>query len=467
MNFGLNGPPGPPGPPGSPGISGLPGPVGSRGPISGPPGPRGPQGLPGNRGPQGPPGPPGDINTLLEGTNLKDKLRDFRSLMYPKLFYKPTGEIGINTANPEGTLDVNMTKANLTGINIKRNEFNSRMKMSIDPSGDSVINLNQDTILGTDGVKSKIPKLKVNNFLETKGANSEFNLKNINTIFNDSSDNNIISGDTFINGDVEIKGNMKINNDFYLDPDPEEKKDIKFDFSLSDGLPYYIKNEKAVVQSGEARNAESSTLRINIDTSPKDSVQIWSDNNMYHKFEGSGEVHHKGSVSCKDLTFSEDGEESSISKFLFEPGLIVMWYGEVNEVPKGWAICDGKNGTPNLRDRFIVGAGNEYKLGKIGGSMTEKLSIDQIPVHSHTYQDSVWSEAFGPMRPRRWEVGMRGRRKDGTDNDNEQYGYEDKTDKKDKKNEDDDEEFDTGLNGSSHENRPPYKVLYYIIKLTE
>ena len=57
------------------------------------------------------------------------------------------------------------------------------MKMSIDPSGDSVINLNQDTILGTDGVKSKIPKLKVNNFLETKGANSEFNLKNINTIF--------------------------------------------------------------------------------------------------------------------------------------------------------------------------------------------------------------------------------------------------------------------------------------------
>ena len=113
--------------------------------------------------------PPGDINKLLENTNLKDKLRDFRSLMYPKLFYKPTGEIGINTANPEGALDVNMTKANLVGINIKRNEFNSRMKMSIDPSGDSVINMNKDTVLGTEGVKSKIPKLKVKTFMQTKG----------------------------------------------------------------------------------------------------------------------------------------------------------------------------------------------------------------------------------------------------------------------------------------------------------
>ena len=119
----------------------------------------------------------GDINKLLEGTNLKDKLRDFRTLMYPKLFYKPTGEIGINTANPEGALDVNMTKANLGGINIKRNEFNSRM--SIDPSGTQVINMNKDTVLGTEGVK----KLMLKVAMQTKGANSEFNLNNDDTSF--------------------------------------------------------------------------------------------------------------------------------------------------------------------------------------------------------------------------------------------------------------------------------------------
>ena len=62
------------------------------------------------------------------------------------------------------------------------------------------------------------------------------------------------------------------------------------------------------------------------------------------------------------------------------------------------------------------------------GSISETITVDQLPNHSHQYQDSVWSEAFGPMRPRRWEVGMRGRRKDGTDNDNKQYGYDDKTD---------------------------------------
>jgi hypothetical protein len=37
-------------------------------------------------------------------------------------------------------------------------------------------------------------------------------------------------------------------------------------------------------------------------------------------------------------------------------GLIVMWSGPLSEVPPGWALCDGTQATPDLRDRFIVGA---------------------------------------------------------------------------------------------------------------
>ena len=60
-------------------------------------------------------------------------------------------------------------------------------------------------------------------------------------------------------------------------------------------------------------------------------------------------------------------------------GLISLWYGAVGAVPSGWYLCDGTNGTPDLRDKFLVGAGNLYSVGATGGS------ADAIVVsHTHT-----------------------------------------------------------------------------------
>jgi hypothetical protein len=44
-------------------------------------------------------------------------------------------------------------------------------------------------------------------------------------------------------------------------------------------------------------------------------------------------------------------------------GLIAMWSGAANTVPQGWTLCDGNSGTPDLRDKFVVGAGSRYELG--------------------------------------------------------------------------------------------------------
>ncbi|MGJ0848633.1 hypothetical protein ACR77J_18340, partial [Tissierella praeacuta] len=44
-------------------------------------------------------------------------------------------------------------------------------------------------------------------------------------------------------------------------------------------------------------------------------------------------------------------------------GAILMWSGSIANIPEGWALCDGNNGTPDLRDRFIVGAGRAYSIG--------------------------------------------------------------------------------------------------------
>lgn len=63
-------------------------------------------------------------------------------------------------------------------------------------------------------------------------------------------------------------------------------------------------------------------------------------------------------------------------------GLIAMWSGLVANIPSGWTLCNGLNGTPDLRDRFIVGAGNSYAVGAQGGSVTAVTTV--AGAHSHT-----------------------------------------------------------------------------------
>ena len=64
-------------------------------------------------------------------------------------------------------------------------------------------------------------------------------------------------------------------------------------------------------------------------------------------------------------------------------GMIIAWYGTALNVPSGWAICNGSNGTPDLRDRFIVGAGGKRESGIKGGEENVTLSVDQMPSHGH------------------------------------------------------------------------------------
>ena len=65
------------------------------------------------------------------------------------------------------------------------------------------------------------------------------------------------------------------------------------------------------------------------------------------------------------------------------PGVVVMWSG--NFVPTGWALCNGDNGTPDLRNRFVFCAGTETNpIGSTGGSATATLTNLNIPAHTHT-----------------------------------------------------------------------------------
>jgi microcystin-dependent protein len=63
----------------------------------------------------------------------------------------------------------------------------------------------------------------------------------------------------------------------------------------------------------------------------------------------------------------------------FVTGMIMLWSGSTESVPSGWALCNGANGTPDLRNRFVVGAGSTYEADTTGGSADATL-----PSHTHT-----------------------------------------------------------------------------------
>lgn len=70
-------------------------------------------------------------------------------------------------------------------------------------------------------------------------------------------------------------------------------------------------------------------------------------------------------------------------------GTIVMFNG--TEAPLGWKICDGSEGTPDLRGKFVLGAGQglnltERKLNQSGGEEKHTLQLAEMPPHTHVYQ---------------------------------------------------------------------------------
>ena len=74
------------------------------------------------------------------------------------------------------------------------------------------------------------------------------------------------------------------------------------------------------------------------------------------------------------------------------PGSIISWYGNLSNIPSGFAYCDGTNETPDLRGRIIVGTGlwsdsfgsTIYNLGNVAGERMHQLTISEMPAHHHS-----------------------------------------------------------------------------------
>ena len=86
-------------------------------------------------------------------------------------------------------------------------------------------------------------------------------------------------------------------------------------------------------------------------------------------------------TKIKDKSVTASKLADSIN--FFPSGGIVLWSGVVSNIPSGWVLCDGQNSTPDLRGKFIIGAGGSYNPSATGGAETVTLTTAQLPSHSH------------------------------------------------------------------------------------
>lgn len=141
-----------------------------------------------------------------------------------------------------------------------------------------------------------------------------------------------------------------------------------------------------------------------------------------------------------DADKATHAEVEALRNLITPKGVIVMWSGQIQDIPAGWALCNGQNGTPDMRNRFALGAGGKYAIGdQPGGVEKVTLQESEMPVHKHR-TDIIVAKSSGAsvtyrMRTAYEDVGT--------------FGIDSST---------------VG-GGQPHENMPPYFVLAYIMKL--
>lgn len=157
-------------------------------------------------------------------------------------------------------------------------------------------------------------------------------------------------------------------------------------------------------------------------------------------------------------------------------GAIMMWSGTIANIPTGWALCDGQNGTPNLQGRFIVGAttgvvmfdsiGYNYPVGTTGGKNKVGLTLDEIPSHNHggytgdsgahshyadfnTYKNATESSADDYTRNRFARANGDHEVQRVSTNQEDAHSHK----------------IPNAGGGNAHENRPVFYALAYIMKI--
>ena len=178
--------------------------------------------------------------------------------------------------------------------------------------------------------------------------------------------------------------------------------------------------ETAVFPASHARPRTVATLLIVAVVALSGGLGQSQDSSLY--------VHPSGRVGVGTTTPNEALEVAGVVKAksfdgggAVPIGAVVMWSGAGNTVPKGWAICDGNNGTPDLRGRFVLASGQgrhhlpergnltNRTAGNKAGEEQHTIALQEMPAHdhggktandgAHTHWFPAWYADTGPLQP--------------------------------------------------------------------
>lgn len=157
-----------------------------------------------------------------------------------------------------------------------------------------------------------------------------------------------------------------------------------------------------------ATYTESSGLTANanpiiLGTSGRPPNEIWLTEGFFYKFilKDSSDV----TIQTYDNLYGIIGATPPAATPI-PAGGIFLWSGSIGSIPAGYVLCNGSNGTPDLRDRFVVGAGSTYSVDATGGSANAIVvshthtatSTVTDPGHDHTYTSSGGEGAAGNIK---------------------------------------------------------------------
>jgi len=134
---------------------------------------------------------------------------------------------------------------------------------------------------------------------------------------------------------------------------------------------------------------------IVLDSSGRPPNEVWLTYGFFYKFvvKTSAGV----TLGTYDNIYGIIGVANTSTGTTIPTGMISLWYGSIGSVPVGWYLCDGTNGTPDLRDKFVVGAGSTYSVAATGGS-TDAIVVSHThtatvtdPGHNHNFNYAAYS----------------------------------------------------------------------------
>ena len=176
-----------------------------------------------------------------------------------------------------------------------------------------------------------------------------------------------------------------------------------FQFFSNDGLPlnagkiytYQAGSTTPFPTYTDVNGLIANTNPIILGTDGRPPSTIWLDEGYFYKFvlKDSDDV----TIQTYDNLYGIIGVAPTPATPT-PAGVIVLWSGSIGSIPAGWVLCNGNNGTPDLRDRFVVGAGSTYAVDATGGSANAivvshthtatSTSTVTDPGHAHTYNNN-------------------------------------------------------------------------------